>query len=272
MCAPARAQTPEDDELRVYAVSVVKKALFEKEFTGYGIYLGSGRVITAAHVIGNWPLITHPRVLVAGLDLPATIIKQGSLDDTDLALLYVDEAQLPMSLRLRRNPLCKQPPPVGTSVIVVYPEKTVRSHVISPLAISPQYRAKYNSLIAEAEGSGSGVFFASRRCLLGMISVKVRKYNYRKRTGPLLSRVIPARRNRRLLLRIHNSQRIRRLMPGYVPLAFASAGTRVTRSRRARPNRPRSSSVRLNRHLQSCLPPSRIQRLPARCPTETSHG
>ena len=179
----AQAQTPEDEELRVYAVNVVKQVPFDKEFTGYGIYLGSGKVITAAHVVGNWPLVTHPRVLVAGLDLSATIIKQGSLDDTDLALLSVDEEQLPVSLRLRRNPLCKQPPLVGTSVIVVYPEKTSRSRVISPLAIAPQYRAKYGSLIAEAEGSGSGVFHADRRCLLGIISVKVRKYSYREQSG-----------------------------------------------------------------------------------------
>jgi hypothetical protein len=187
MFVPARAQSPEDDELRVYAVNVAKKAPLEKEFIGYGIYLGSGKVITAAHVVGNWPLITQPRVLVAGLDLPATIIKQGSLEDTDLAFLSVDETQLPISLRLRRNPLCRQPPPVGTGVIVVYPEKTVRSRVISPLAIAPQYRAKYDSLIAEAEGSGSGVFFASQRCLLGIISVKVRKYNYRRQNGRVVA-------------------------------------------------------------------------------------
>jgi hypothetical protein len=30
--------------------------------------------------------------------------------------------------------------------------------VISPLPIAPQYRARYDSLIDEAEGSGSGVF------------------------------------------------------------------------------------------------------------------
>jgi hypothetical protein len=184
---PAQAQGPEDDELRVYAVNVVKKAPLEKEFTGYGIYLGSGKVITAAHVVGNWPVITSPRVVVAGLDLSATIIKQGSLEDTDLALLSVDEEQLPVSLRLRRNPLCKQPTLVGTSVIVVYPEKTNRSRVISPLAIAPQYRAKYGSLISEAEGSGSGVFHADRRCLLGIISVKVRKYNYRKQSGLIVA-------------------------------------------------------------------------------------
>ena len=70
---------------------------------------------------------------------------------------------------------------------MVYPEKTVRSRVISPLPIAPQYRARYNSLIDEAEGSGSGVFLQSRRCLLGIISVKVRKYNYRMQNGRIVA-------------------------------------------------------------------------------------
>lgn len=43
-----------DGALRIYAVNVVKTSPFEKPFTGYGIYLGKGAVITAAHVIGRW--------------------------------------------------------------------------------------------------------------------------------------------------------------------------------------------------------------------------
>ena len=183
---PARAQQPApDDHLRVYAVNVVKKAPFEKQFTGYGIYLGKGMVITAAHVVGNWPALTHPRVLVAGLDLPATVVKQGSLEETDLALLSVDETQLPVSLRLRRNPLCAAQPLFGARAIVVYPEKSVETHTVSPLFIAPKFRAKFGSLIAEPQGSGTGVFDAERRCLLGIISRKIPKYTYRRQNGRL---------------------------------------------------------------------------------------
>ena len=139
-----------DDDLKVYAVNVVKTPPFEKQFTGYGIYLGKGKVLTAAHVVGRWPLLTHPRVLIAGLDLPAEVVKKGSLEETDLALLSVDEAQLPVSLRLRRNPLCKGPPPIGAKAIVVYPQRTVATRIISPLFIAPQYRARLGSLISEA--------------------------------------------------------------------------------------------------------------------------
>jgi hypothetical protein len=179
MPSHAQAPSPDDNDLHVCAVNIVKSPPLEKQFVGYGVYLGNGTVITAAHVVGHWPSITHPHVWIAGLDLPAEVLKIGSLDDIDLALLSIDAAQLPISLQLRRNPLCKEPALVGTSVVVVYPEKTTRSRVISPLAIAPQYRAKFTSLITEAQGSGSGVFHGDRRCLLGIISLKVRKYTYR---------------------------------------------------------------------------------------------
>jgi len=175
-----------DDSLRVYAVNVVKTPPFVKQVTGYGIYLGQGRAITAAHVVGNWPFFTHPRVLIAGLDLPAKVIKEGSVEQTDLALLSVDEERLPISLRLRRNPLCKDPPQIGTNVIIVYPEKTARSRIISPRLIPPQYRGRFSSLIAEAQGSGAGVFRADRKCFLGIISSKISKYGYRELNGSIV--------------------------------------------------------------------------------------
>jgi hypothetical protein len=169
---PVHAQSA-DDDLRVYAVNIVKTRPFAKQFTGYGIYLGQGIVITAAHVVGRWPFFTHPRVLMAGQDLPAKIIKMGSFDDTDLAVLSVDESTLPISLQLRRNPLCKDPPRTGMQVIDVVPERTTRARVISPLAIPSQFRERFNTLIDDAEVSGSGLFDAERLCLLGIMSAKI---------------------------------------------------------------------------------------------------
>ncbi len=173
----AHAQ-PTDDDLRIYAVNVAKTPPFEKQFTGYGIYLGQGIVITAAHVVGHWPFLTHPRVRIAGQDLPAKVIKEGSFETTDLALLSVDEAALPISLRLRRNPLCNGIPSVGTEVIDVIPEETTRARIISPLSITAQLRRRFDTLIDSAEGSGSGLFDAERKCLLGIMSAKVQKYHY----------------------------------------------------------------------------------------------
>src|SRR6185437_12507720 len=185
LSVPVCAQSA-DDSLRVYAVTVVKTPPFEKQISGDGIYLGQGKVITAAHVVGHWPSFTHPRVLIAGLDLPATVIKEGSFEQTDLALLSIDEADLPISILLRRNPLCKTPPRIGTNVLIVAPEKTGHSRIISPQLISPRHRSRFSSLVSNAESSGSGVFHADRKCLLGIISGKIPKYNYRGLNGSVV--------------------------------------------------------------------------------------
>jgi hypothetical protein len=183
---PAQAQSL-DDSLRIYAVNVVKTTPFEKPFTGYGIYLGKGAVITAAHVIGRWGFLKNPQVLIAGQSLPAQIIKEGSVDQTDLTLLSVDETRLPVSLRLRRNPLCKQPPNVGENVVVVIPEKAARTQIVSPLLIAPQLRGRFNTLIGDlVAASGSGVFNAEKRCLMGIVSRKIEKRDYRNESGRIV--------------------------------------------------------------------------------------
>jgi Trypsin-like peptidase domain len=167
-----------DDSLKIFAVNVVHKAPFKEPFIGNGIYLGNGLVLTAAHVVGRWPFYTNLRVLIGGQDLPAKVLKEGSPAQTDLALLSVDQRRLPASLQLRRNPLCKGPLQVGMNVIVVYPERTVRSQMISPLLIAPQHRSKYSTLISDPEGSGSGVFNAEQKCFVGIMSAKIAKYAY----------------------------------------------------------------------------------------------
>jgi hypothetical protein len=185
--APAHAQTADDDSLKIYAVKVVKTPPFKVQDIGDGIYLGKGIVITAAHVIGRWPILTNPRVRMAGQDLPVKIIKKGSFEETDLALLSVEEDRLPASLRLRRNPLCKSAPQVGTEVINVVPEATTRARIISPLAIAPQLRKRFDSLIDTQEVSGSGLFDAERKCLIGIMSAKVAKFRYQMENGHIIA-------------------------------------------------------------------------------------
>jgi hypothetical protein len=127
-------------------------------------------------------------VLIAGQDLPAKVIKEGSFEQTDLALLSVEEAALPLSLRLRRNPLCKGVPEVGIEVVDVVPEKTTRSRIISPLLIASKFRSKYDTLISTEQNSGSGIFDAERKCLLGIVSAKIQKNKYQLRSGRLIGK------------------------------------------------------------------------------------
>jgi hypothetical protein len=167
--ASAHAQSS-DDDLRVYAVGVSKAGPFIWPFSGYGVYLGESVIITAAHVVGHWPLFTNPTIIIGGREVQAKVIKKGAFPQLDLAQLSVEQSSLPVSLRLRRNPLCKEQPDIGTNVVVVYPEQTVRSQIISPRAIAPQYRSQFGTLISERQVSGSGVFDADKKCLLGIMS------------------------------------------------------------------------------------------------------
>jgi hypothetical protein len=69
------------------------------EQSGSGVYLKSGLIITAAHLID---IDAKMSVQIAGTVLPAKLLKQGSLEDVDLSLLLVDEEKLPTNIGLFR--------------------------------------------------------------------------------------------------------------------------------------------------------------------------
>jgi hypothetical protein len=168
---PIFADNP-DDALLVYAVNIHRTPV--QPWTGNGIYLGKGLFITAAHVVGTaW--ITRPKVVIDGQEYPTLIVKEGKFEETDLTLLSVDEKLLPSRLRLRRNPLCRENPRPGESVITVVPGRTARSYVLDPKYLPRDVR-KFSTVIrdvAQTGNSGSGVFDAARRCLLGIMSRKI---------------------------------------------------------------------------------------------------
>src|SRR5438270_13697417 len=89
-----------DDSLLVYAINVHQTPM-QSWGPGYGIYLGNGLFITAAHVAGHvW--LTRPKVAIAGTEYPTMVVKAGDFETVDLTLLSVNEKQLPSRLALRR--------------------------------------------------------------------------------------------------------------------------------------------------------------------------
>ena len=147
----------------------------QQSWPGYGIYLGNGLILTAAHVAGEFAQ-TKPHVLIAGLDLPAALVKEGTLDTTDLTLLSIDGTKLPVSLQMRRTPLCKHPPFAGERVVVAIPEGTAPSKILPRQAIPADVRGRFDTVIADVAStgnSGSGVFDAGDLCLLGIMSRKI---------------------------------------------------------------------------------------------------
>jgi hypothetical protein len=169
-----------DESFEPYAVTINYPKPFDRAYTLYGVYLGQGAVLTAAHVVGRRDLLVNPVVRIAAHELSAKVLKQGSFPELDLALLSVDETTIPLKVRMRRNmQLCATIPKVGTNVVIAYPDRTVRSHIVSPSLIGNLAdRKKFNTLISDVQVSGSGVFDPERRCLLGIMSASVRIHSY----------------------------------------------------------------------------------------------
>jgi hypothetical protein len=178
-----------DDTLLVYAVNVHQTPT--QTWPGYGIYMGHGLFLTAAHVVGRawW---TRPKVVIGEVEYPTQVVKEGSFEGTDITLLSIEESLLPMRLRLRRMSLCKDPPWPSEPVVTVVPEAVVRSYILSPDKL-PKETRRFATVIADVAktgNSGSGVFDARARCLLGIMSRKISVKHTFVRTGKIESRDI----------------------------------------------------------------------------------
>jgi hypothetical protein len=169
-----RAAGP-DDSLLAYSIGVNG---------GAGIYLGKGLVLSVAHVVGGG-ILNKPKVIIAGQTLIATVVKESPFEQLDLALLEIDETTLPISLRLRRLPLCLGQPWPGEEVVSLSAQGPVRSRILSPKSLSSGVK-KFSTVIrdvATTGNSGSGVFDAQRKCLLGIMSRKISQVRVQKDTG-----------------------------------------------------------------------------------------
>ena len=119
-----------DESLRIYAVTVVGLPAFKSPSIAVGIYLGRGLILTPASVVGHYPFAASPHVLIAGEDLLAKIVKIDSSEQTNLALLSVDQQQLPIPIRLRQTPLCPEPITVWTQCCGETRRSAARQHLL----------------------------------------------------------------------------------------------------------------------------------------------
>jgi hypothetical protein len=162
-----------EDSLPELAVNVHQTPM-QSWGPGYGIYLGRGVFITAAHVVGHaW--LTRPKISIRGQEYPTRVVKEGSFNSTDLTLLLVEENLLPLRLALRHTTLCSEAPWPGENVITAVPEGTAHSRILAPSKLPTGVR-QFSTVIADVDqtgNSGSGVFDAQRRCLLGIMSRKI---------------------------------------------------------------------------------------------------
>ena len=183
--APAR----EFDALQLYAVNIFRTP--KQPWPGYGIYLGRGLVITAAHVVGH-AYFANPTVLFGEQEIEAKVVKEGDFDGVDLTLLHIDERRLPSRIALRLMPLCEAAPQPGQPVVVVIPGSFARSRILSPQALPKDVRNRFDTVIADVAStgnSGSGVFDAARQCLMGIMSRKIQRVYFVNKNGTPVRRV-----------------------------------------------------------------------------------
>jgi hypothetical protein len=141
--------------------------------SGSGVYLWSGLIVTAAHLTA---LNASMGARIAGVVLPAKLLKQGSAEDVDLSLLLINEEKIPATVQLPRMHLCEAPPWPGDPVIVVDAGHATQSHIVAPQVLPFTMRNKFPTLIADVTttgNSGSGVFDPRHHCLLGIMSQKI---------------------------------------------------------------------------------------------------
>jgi S1-C subfamily serine protease len=150
-------------------------------WSGFAVYLGDGKILTAEHVIGE-PPNPPPYAEIAGRTLPTAVVRRGRFADVDLAELSVDINSLPASIRaLPPLPICPADPVVGIPVLVIIPNQIAISHIVSsevlpPWLFSPSLIAQFPTLIGDVNttgNSGSGVFDPALGCLLGIMSRKI---------------------------------------------------------------------------------------------------
>src|SRR5262245_3818605 len=63
-----------DQSFQVYAVTINYPKPFDRPYTLYGVYLGHGAVLTAAHVVGRRDLLVNPIIGIAAHDLSAKVL------------------------------------------------------------------------------------------------------------------------------------------------------------------------------------------------------
>jgi hypothetical protein len=142
-----------------------------------GIFIGNGLVLTAAHVARGSQSADGLRVQAAGRLIAASIVKIGSFEKIDAALLAIAPDSLPPPMRsLPPLRLCDQPPVPGTEVLVAEPGNVSSSVVVGPDILPKDVPGRFNTLIRDVDSTGnSGAALFDKRlgCLMGIMSARI---------------------------------------------------------------------------------------------------
>lgn len=149
----------------------------ERTFSGGGVWLGDGEVLTAFHLFYEPPRVLQPSdqvsIVFRGVVIPAKVVFHGDLRDNDLAMLKLEHDQVPSKLATLDTPsVCGDVEPVGAPLYItaydaVY--STTASPVGTMMHKGKTWARAVTSIVSHGV-SGSPVFDKGSGCLAGIIS------------------------------------------------------------------------------------------------------
>lgn len=153
---------------------------------GSGVVVGSGLIITAAHVVAVEPENTKVTVVMDGQKLEGQVVLVGeaTLPDKDHPHIPLDLALIriaPQTLSVRRQhqaavPLCSAPAKPNQPVTVTAEGNVTAAATISTPITSDGKSGDWTNLLSTAYhqgSSGGGVFNAKDGCLSGIIYLEL---------------------------------------------------------------------------------------------------
>ena len=177
---PAHAQvqnanTGELDGLRPHATNLFRNP--KQPWPGYGIYLGRGLVITAAHVVGRVGL-ANPSVGIAGQrpfqPVEDKVTSRGGFDAAANRSVRASGADRIGCRAALRGPACRRRGRGHGDA-----GNCCSTRILSPEMLPAEIRGRFGTIIADVAttgNSGSGVFdTAKNRSLLGILSRKIQE-------------------------------------------------------------------------------------------------
>lgn len=149
----------------------------EHIYSGGGVWLGNGEVLTAFHLFYEPPRILRPSdqvsVVFHGVTIPAKVVFHGDLGANDLAMLKLEREQTPAKLATLDAPsVCADVEPVDTPLYITAYD-AVYSTTASPVgAITYKGKTWSKAVISIVSHgvSGSPVYDKRTGCLAGVIS------------------------------------------------------------------------------------------------------
>jgi hypothetical protein len=139
---------------------------------GSGVYLGDGKVLTAAHVVAVDPANKTATVILDGWRVEASIAAIDR-DKRDLALLRIPPATLSLLRQTQRPaPLCLGDPPAGRQMLVAAQGMVTPAATVATAITSDGKSGQGTNLLSTGfhqGNSGGGVFDPEQGCLWGII-------------------------------------------------------------------------------------------------------